>query len=258
AASLETHRALQQRALAAADKAVAAGPELADGYAARGWLRLRAQWDWPGAEADLKHAFALAPGNARILLEYGALLATLGRYPEAIAMEEKAVALDPLEVEAWSYLGSYYYAHGEKERARATWSRALEISPGHLFAVREMAFLLLLEGKPQQALALFRQTTPDWSKLSGEALAQHALGHRDLSQAALDRLTAQLGDVTAIQIAEVHAFRGEKDAAFNWLERALQSRDTGLARIKYRMLLGSLHADPRFDAFLRKLNLPTG
>ena len=66
------------------------------------------------------------------------------------------------------------------------------------------------------------------------------------------------GKVWAYQIAQVYAWRGENDKAFEWLERAYRQRDGGLTYLPYDRLLASLHTDPRFRGLLRKLRLPGG
>jgi serine/threonine-protein kinase len=60
----------------------------------------------------------------------------------------------------------------------------------------------------------------------------------------------------AYQIAQVHAFRGEADLAFEWLERAYDQRDNGLTWVKADRLMHTLVGDPRYKAFLSKLKLP--
>ena len=60
----------------------------------------------------------------------------------------------------------------------------------------------------------------------------------------------------AYQIAEIYAWRGEKDQAFMWLDRAYGQRDGGLIGLKTDWLLASLRSDPRYGALLRKMNLP--
>jgi len=61
---------------------------------------------------------------------------------------------------------------------------------------------------------------------------------------------------SAFQVAEVYAFRGETDRAFEWLERAYAQRDGGLLQIKGNPLLKSVEHDPRYAAFLKKMRLP--
>jgi hypothetical protein len=75
------------------------------------------------------------------------------------------------------------------------------------------------------------------------------------SDAALAELIATNAETAAYQIAEVYAYRNDKDRAFEWLERARQQRDAGLPGLRADTLLPNLHDDPRWDAFLRKMGL---
>ena len=101
-----------------------------------------------------------------------------------------------------------------------------------------------------------QQETDDIWRLTGLPLAFHALGRRRESDAALAALKEKYGDVAAFQIAEVHAYRGEADLAFEWLARAYAQRDGGLVDIKGDRFLRKLSADARYKAFLRKMKLP--
>ena len=87
-------------------------------------------------------------------------------------------------------------------------------------------------------------------------MAEHTLGNAGESQRALDELIAKYAHDSAFQIAEVYAWRGEADKAFEWLERAYVQHDGGLAFIKPDPLFQGLHTDPRYAAMLKKLGLP--
>jgi tetratricopeptide (TPR) repeat protein len=99
--------------------------------------------------------------------------------------------------------------------------------------------------------------TGDWEKLSGESLAYFALGRNAESEAALKKLIATHQNDCAYQIAEVYAYRGETDKAFQWLNRALQQRDPGTPELKTGPLMKSLRADPRYPELLKRMRLPT-
>ena len=71
----------------------------------------------------------------------------------------------------------------------------------------------------------------------------------------MQELIAKYQDDCAYQVAEVYCARGEADLAFDWLERAYVQLDNGLTEMKTRPLFRSLHADPRWSAFLRKMGL---
>ncbi len=246
--------AAETRALAAADRAIELAPDLADGYAVRGWMRSNFTWDWSGARADLERARALDPANSTIHRRYGQLLGSLGQLPEAIAEIRKAVSLDPLAAAAWSNLGYYLMVSGNQPEARTALERALAINPDSVFAQSNLAFSELFSGHAQAALARFR-TVDEGYGLYGVAIAEHTLGDAAASRRTLDALVSRYG-LHYVQVAEVHAWRGETDAAFAWLERAYHERDGGLADIKFDPLLVSLRADPRFRAVLVKMGLP--
>jgi len=87
-------------------------------------------------------------------------------------------------------------------------------------------------------------------------MAEHDLGHPQDSQRALDALIGKFGHTGAYQIGDVYAWRGEKDRAFEWLERARVQRDGGLLSLKVDPLVRNLRGDPRYFALLKKINLP--
>ncbi len=256
AVTAEENAAARQRALVAADKAVALAPELADGYAARGWLRSSVTWDWIGGRADFEKALALEPGNAANQRRYGLLLLNLDRMAEAIAATRKAIELDPLSSAAWNNLGTMYYVNPDQYgEAREALERALAINPESSFANNNLATLELLQGHPEKALDVFRRAGEIWSQ-TGIAMAEHTLGHAKESQRALDELIAKYAHDSAYQVADVYAWRGEADKAFEWLERAYVQHDGALSAIKADPLLKSLWTDARFAAMLKKVGLP--
>ena len=256
AVTAEENAAGKQRALAAADKSIALAPELADGYAARGWLRTSVTWDFTGGQADFERALALEPGNATAQRQHGLLMLNLGRVTEAIAATRKAIELDPLSSAAWSNLGTMYFVNPDQFReAREALDRALAINPESSFANFNLATLELVEGHAQAALEVSRRAGEGWSQ-TGVAMAEHTLGHVRESQQALDELIAKFAHDAAYQVAAVHAWRGEPDKAFEWLERAYEQKDPGLTGLKADPLLKSLWTDVRFTALLKKLGLP--
>jgi tetratricopeptide (TPR) repeat protein len=229
AASVDENAAARQRAQAAIDKSIALGPDLADGYAVRGWLRSTVTLDWSGGQADFEKALALEPGNAVAQRQYANLLLSLGRVAESIVATRKAIELDPLSAGAWSNLGSAYFIDRNQYReAREALDRALAINPESSFAKINLVTLELLESHVQEALSVARTAAEVWSQ-TGTAMAEHTLGHAKESQAALDELIAKYAHDSAYQIAEVYAWRGESNKAFEWLERAYVQHDGGLA-----------------------------
>jgi TolB-like protein len=245
-----------QQAAADAETAVTRAPDLADSYATRGFVRYFRSWDWNGAQADFVKALALDPSDSTVLVRYGGLLSALGRLPEAIAATKKATELDPLSALAWVRLGRYYIASRQFAAAHDALRRALEILPESVSALSSAGTLQLLEGRAAEALVTFRRIPSESVRLADVALAEHSLGHAEESQRALDEVIKNHTRDSAYAIAEAYAWRGEKEQALAWLERAYEHRDSSLFNLKSEPRFNSLLGDPRYRAFLRKMNLP--
>jgi tetratricopeptide (TPR) repeat protein len=114
----------------------------------------------------------------------------------------------------------------------------------------------LEQRRPRPALAVFNAIRDEPLRLAGQAMAQHDMRHAAESQLALETLLAHHGDIAAYQIAQVYAWRGQPEEAFQWLDRALVQRDGGLPDVKYDPAFRSLRTDERFGALLDKLGLP--
>ena len=246
-----------RRALDAAERAVDLGPDIADGYVVRGDLRSDALWEWKGALADLERATQLAPGDAPARLALARITALLGRPREALAEAERAIDLDPLSVAAWSEMGHLRMQLGDWRGARDAYERAAAIDPGDFIWIpRRLAQIDLMEGRPAAALARFERVPHVWVRETGLAMARFSLGDRAGSDAALADLVATSADTSALQVAQVHAWRGEDAEALTWLERARQQRDTGLSNLAGDIHFTHLRADPRFQDVLRRMGLP--
>jgi len=246
----------QREAMDAAEEAVRLDPALAEAHAARGYLRGCYGWDWQGAEDDFRRALTLNPADDSTHERYARLLASLGRLPEAIAIAREPLAVDPLSSRIWYVLGRLQAAHGDFAEARHSLGRALEFTPEHAYAPLDLGLVALLEGDPAAARAHFARAPTAPFRLTGLAMAEWSLGQAAASDAALATLVSGHAQGYAYQIAEVHAWRGERDRAFEWLERACGQRDAGLQRLKYDPTLRGLREDPRFAALLRRLGLP--
>ncbi len=245
-----------RRARDAAEQALALDSQLADAHLAMGWIQQIYDWDGKAADASYRRALDLEPGNALALRRVAVQASILGRWDEAIGLINKAIERDPLRPSSYSNLGLLLLAINRDAEAEAAYRKALELDPDgatrHLFLGRA----LLLQGKTDAALREMQQETDESWRLSGLPLAFHALGRRSESDAALETFKSKQAEEMAYQIAEVHAFRGEADLAFEWLERAYAQRDGGVTEIKYDRLMRGIVGDPRYKAFLGKLKLP--
>ena len=250
----ETAEAKRQ-ALASAEQAIALAPDLGDGYDARGYLRATTLWDWRGAEADYDRALALNPGSVETLRHRAELWAFLGRFPEAIAAMRSLIASDPLYYGNWTDIGGFLMEAEGPGAAREAYTRAAELNPEGNFAWVNLGMIELIDGRVEAAHAAYARVSDLWT-VFGRALLQHTLGNTGAAQAALDELIRRGAHGAAYQIAEVHAWRGDHDRAFEWLERGFVQRDAGMPYLKFDPLFKPLRGDPRWAALMAKMGLP--
>src|SRR5712664_1348803 len=246
----------QRRAREAAEQAVALDPNLAEAHAQIGRIKMFAYWDWAGANASIQRALALDAGNSAVLDVAAGLADSLGHFEEALELARRAIALDPLNAGSRESLAQICFEMSRQEEAEVGFKKALELNRDLPFNHELLGFIYLAQGRAQDALIEIDREPLAISRLQGQAVTYYALGRRKESDAALSELIAKYQTSWAFQIAEVYAFRKEPDKAFVWLDRAYVQHDGGVPDTKGSALLKNLHGDPRYAAFLKKINLP--
>jgi tetratricopeptide (TPR) repeat protein len=242
-----------RRARESAERALALEPDLAEGHAAIGWIQMIHEWDWRGAEASFRRALELAPGNAVVLRRAGVFESSQGRIEEAIEFYRRALERDPLDAHTYNNIGLAFDEQDRYVEAENAHRKALELVPQRTGSHGHIAMNLIAQGRGEEALAEASQEPDEGTRLRPLAIVQHVLGNRGESDKLLRELIDKYADVSAWDVAEVHAARGEVDAAFLWLERAYAQRDGGLSGVKTNPLLRSLHGDRRWVGFLKKM-----
>jgi predicted Zn-dependent protease len=119
-----------------------------------------------------------------------------------------------------------------------------------------LARIYLGQSRLKDAVAEIQKEPLLFWRQYGQALVFYAEGKKKESDSILHELTEAHQNDSAFQIAQIYAYRGETNKAFDWLDRALQQRDAGLTRLKGDQLLRSLERDPRYNPFLQKMKLP--
>jgi tetratricopeptide (TPR) repeat protein len=249
----EGHRLARE----AVERALALNPNLAEAHAQMGRINQQVDFDWVGADASIQRAIALEPGGPEFVRLAAFSAAILGRLDEALQLHRRAVDLDPLNADSWEQLAETEFFMGQLDKATADFKKVLELNPDVEADHMELSQIYVMQGRPQDALPEIERVRYDPFRGSPYAIAYYALGRKKESDAALSELIAKYHEGGAYQIAEVYAFRNQSDEAFEWLDRAYAQRDSGLVGTKVDPLLKSLHKDPRYAAFLKKLNLPT-
>ncbi|MCI0442212.1 tetratricopeptide repeat protein, partial [bacterium] len=245
-----------EKAREAVTKAFSLNENLAAAHAEMGWIQRSYDWDWSRAEASFKRALELEPGNATIARGAAVLPGTLGRFQEAIEMDHRAMALDPLSPIIYLNLGLHTYYAGRYDESINAFEKALELNPQFPEIRVYLARVYLFQSRFNQALAEIGNEKSSLWQTYGNALVYHSMGKKLQADAALTELKEKYQNRSAFQIAQVHAFRDEKDQAFHWLERAYAQRESDLTYIKGDPLTQSLKNEERYKSFLRKMRLP--
>jgi len=239
----------------AVTRALSIEPNLPEALLARGSIETNFDFNWNGAAQTLSKALALAPADPNIVLAAGNLEIARGNTDRAIELYRKAVDLDPVNPQARAFLAFNLAATKRFAEARAEFPRVVELNPAAPWAHAGLGLSYLLEGKFEEAVAATEGEAGEWARLLIVACARWGQKKIPEADAALAQLTDGFAETAAYQISEVYAYRGDKDKAFEWLERARRQRDPGLAGLRKDPLLANLHADPRWNAFLRTMGL---
>jgi TolB-like protein/Flp pilus assembly protein TadD len=244
-----------QRAVSAARLALRLDPKSAVAHAILGLKLATFDYDRPGALVELQAALATKTRDPIALYNCSWLAFDLGQYDEAVRLQEASLSLDPFNPDALQNGAIIQYLLGHFDDAERDFRRSLAVSPTFSSSHRYLGQILLLRGQPEDALREMELEQPDGRDF-GLALAYHALGRKVESDAALARVRNAGADLQATSIAIVHAYRGEIDQAFEWLNRSVAVRNTDLGyKLESEPMLAPLRADPRYRELLHKMRL---
>lgn len=242
------------RALAAIDRAWQLDPGLMEAQAARGALLLYLQQDFRGAVDELSRVVELSPSHAQAYDWLGDALWGLNRREEALNAYGAATRLDPLSPLMHRDHARAFAAIGRCDRAESEAKRALELDPNHFFALDILRICALRSGRDEEALEY-------------DARSLEASGNPDLADQL--RNAYRKGGMRAVHLAAAGQFvdgglqvlgalrfgeAGEADSAFAALDRALELRDSSLFLVPQASAFETLHGDPRWTRFLRRLD----
>jgi adenylate cyclase len=247
-----------EKARRAAEDAIKLDPKLGIAHGFLGEVYRGCDWNWAAAGREVGLARSLSPNDVTVLFFSAVLSENIGRWDDALRFINASLARDPLNPNAYAVLSLIQHGRGRLEEAEAAIRRTLEISPTHAFAHYWLGNVLLTRSQPDAALAEMLKEKDESYRLSGSAVAFFALGRKLESDAALTQMIKSQADHDPFHIALVYAFRGESDEAFKWLDRAYAQKGGGnnLAYIKTYPAFRKIEGDPRYKAFLRKMNLP--
>jgi len=243
------------RAREAASKALELDDKVPEAHLAQALLLMTFDWDWPAAEASLRRALELRPGDVQAQGMLARLEGQFGHSESALAMLQAALVQDPLDSQLQFSIISQLYILGRYKEAE---EKALGIKarePEKPFINVYLGWLALRQGRYQEAMEYFQQEPVPFARLYSLAVIHDKLGQREAAEQAQQALLEQYGDAAAYQQALVFAEWGEPDTAIKWLQRAYDGRDPGMPEMNTDDALNSLHGLPAYQEILQKMNL---
>ncbi len=245
------------RQMELAKKALALDPGLAEAHLSMG-TALQTSLDLKGSEKELDRAVELNPNLALAYDQYGWTFVSQGRFDEALANEKKALELDPLNPLLNTDLAWFYYLARRYREATTQIRSTLELNPNDAFAHNVAGWCSSAKGNTAEARAEFEKATtlddlPWYLASAGYTCA--VLGDRRQAGQILRELEdlSKKRYVSPSNVATVHLGLGEKEKAFDWLDRAFEDRDPVLWWITSDQLYDSVRDEPRFRALVRRV-----
>lgn len=245
-----------EKAREAALKAIRLNPSATDGLLVLGGVKMYHDFDWAGARMAFEKILRVEPSNAAAINNLACLEQMLGRWDKAIEGMKRALALDPIKPIFYSNQGANYTYAGRLPEANAHYRKALEINPQFQRAHMYLARNYLLQGNAHRALQEVQQEPMEVFRRFGLALVYKAEGKKAEADGAARQFAAAYGKDWPYLVAELYAFRGEKDNALAWLQKAYAKRDSWLVWVKGDPLLKSVWSDPRYTTLLQQMGLP--
>ena len=246
-------------ASAAANRAVRLDSTLAEAWSALGDVRFYADWDWEGAEAAFRRANGLNPSIAMNHFHYAWLLLVLNRYDEAVAEHELAYKLDPFTPFQSALLGWAYLYGGDSERAKERARRTLELRPDGNMGLLVLGAAQQMEGNDEEAIATHERMAevhPYMRWMLGVTYAR-AGRTEDARQIAREIEAGEVIPLYASGLTSLYGALGDVEATHRWLTH--EPNHAWRAGAPIDPIMGippDVLADPRFDEFMARLDLP--
>ena len=253
------------KAKAAALKALEIDSSLAEARAALGITKYVYDWDWSGADTELRRAVDLNPSSVDARRTYAQYLTVRGRLDEGLAEDKRTLELDPLSPQVTGTMGYHYLAARQYDDSITLYKKAMELDPGLDWVHAQLSWAYGAKGDYAQAIEENKKAGTQVDPISPEnQLNAAALGWiYALAGRRTDALKVigqfkeleKRADVDYYNVAVVYAGLGEKDETFEALERAYAQRSGSLAFVNADPFFKDLRSDPRYKELLRRIGL---
>jgi Tfp pilus assembly protein PilF len=232
--------------------------EIHDTLAVLSW---RYSWDWDGVERELNQAIALAPSYICANEDRAEYLAFRGRRSEAEAELAKSMDLDSSASSGLTELGVYYQLR-DFDRLVEAGRRRIAVNPNEWLEHFYLGVGYEGTGKRLEAISEYQKAVElsggDQDATAALAHAYAGIGKRAETQKILRDLEekSKSAYVSPYLTATLYASLGDKDRAFQWMEKAYVEKSLELSwNIKADLRIENLRSDPRYHNLLRRVGL---
>ncbi|MDQ3252416.1 MAG: tetratricopeptide repeat protein, partial [Acidobacteriota bacterium] len=253
---------LYDQARALAEKALSLDPALADAHTSLARIRYLHDWDWAGAEKSFRRALELNPNSVNAHQFYAPLLATLGRYPEALAEVHKARELDPRSTDLAIPLFAILEKRGEFDEALKVVQASLEMDKDSRMAKRGVGKANLLKGEYAKVIELGNRHFPNPKEADFAWASMLATAYRKIGpQGKAAQMQNHLRELAATDskslyfLAMHYSETGRAEEAVAALQQCFELREERMVWTKDEPRFAALKDDSRLRAILQKMNL---
>jgi TolB-like protein len=238
-----------KRAREAVDRALAIEPDNPEAHVRLGMV-LGSEGEGGLGWLEVERALELGPDNPLALAVTAGKAHADGDLDRAIELQSRAVAIDPLHIVNRGNLAVFLEHAGRLDEALVQARKADELSPGDQGNLKALARIRLLQGYPEEAYGIIQQLPEDFEQQYYLANVLFSLGDIEAADAAMREYQELYVADWPLMMAGMHAWRGEADLAFEWLDRALLENPAMEREWTYDRFLAGLHDDPRWEAFM--------
>jgi TolB-like protein len=248
-------RSDKHAAVEAARRALQLDQNTAAAHAALAQYWMSSEFNWDAAQRELDAALKSDPNDPLSLLAAARLAEYLGRTDELISLCGLAHDRDPLNFLPYARLWVAYTRVGRYQDAEAMARRRLDLSPDGSGGHADLALALLMQGRTEDARAEAERESDPHARLLVEGIVYQAAGNQVEADAVFNEAVQKYGNTNPMLIAELSAYRGDSDGAFEALNAGVSAGSMAVYLVKVDHLFNALRTDPRYPLLLQRMRL---
>jgi tetratricopeptide (TPR) repeat protein len=239
----------------AAMRALELDSELAEAWQSLARIQFSYDWDWSSADATTRTALKYGPNNAPVLRLATSVALTLGEMERALDLAQLAVDLDPLDYSGLTNLAFAHWALGQPLEEQRVYQRLMDLYPNGSGVEPFLAAALARQEKPEEGLQYLDLDSENMWHRSMSTIVLHSLGRHEEEQQIRQNMIDDYGQTWPSGVAMTHAWHGDADKAFEYLDIAFEQKSSYMTNLIYNPWLAPLYDDPRWEVIVGKMGL---